>query len=74
MNIKKSGVLMNYTNISRVDVLTEPDVNRSHKDLVKSGDKLWNKVVQGNVKVKIKFGLSVIYFVSLVYFTIQLFV
>lgn len=65
---------MNYTNISRVDVLTEPDVNRSQKDLVKIGDKLWNKIVQGNVKGKIKFGLSVIYFVSLVYFTIQLFV
>ena len=54
--------------------MTEPDVNRSQKDLVKIGDKLWNKIVQGNVKGKIKFGLSVIYFVSLVYFTIQLFV
>jgi hypothetical protein len=69
---------MNYTNTSRIDVLTNLDRERyeeiylrgSEDNLVKTTDKF----VQENLKGKIKFGLSVIYFVSLVYFTIVLFI
>jgi len=73
---------MNYTNTSRVDILTNPDRTQieeiysrgSEDNLFKTSDKKWDKVVQGNLKGKIKLGLSYIYFVSLIYFTIQLLV
>ena len=69
---------MNYINISRIDILTNLDRKRNDKiylrgpkeNLVKTIDKF----VQENLKGKIKFGLSVIYFVSLVYFTIIRFI
>lgn len=64
---------MKYKNTSRVDVLTEPGIRDSEEYFVKIADKLWDKIVQGNLEGKIKFGLSVMYFVSFVYFTIQLF-
>ena len=69
---------MNYTNTSRIDVLTNLDRERnediyligSEENLVKTTDKF----AQENLKGKVKLGLSVIYFVSLVYFTIALYI
>jgi hypothetical protein len=74
------GFLMENINIRRIDIL----INSDHREiegiysrnpeetLIK--DRLWNKVLQRNLKEKIKYSLSVLYFFSLVYFTIQLFI
>jgi hypothetical protein len=73
---------MNYTNTSRIDILTNLDRERNEEkylrgsgdNVVNTTDKLIDKFVQENLKCKVKFGLSVLYFVSLVYFTIILFI
>jgi hypothetical protein len=69
---------MNYINTSRIDVLTNFDRKRNDKIYLRDPKenlvKTFDKFVQEDLKVKVKFGLSVIYFVSLVYFTIILFI
>lgn len=73
---------METISFSKADVLTDlnhPKVEEIHlkspnTTLDKAVVRLSNKVLQENLKGKIKLGLSVLYFFSLVYFSIQLFI